>query len=337
MDVGEVDRLTNQLDLQARAIAAVVGVVDIAVAGLSQTWAGEDLAVFTALWHRTHRPRAQSISDELLAWVTELRRQASQQESTSGAWGPGNVKAMARNMLAFAKAAEQWNQKSTTALPAGWHLLSGQELRGLGIDPSSLHRPGGTGLDASIFTDGHGHFVISYAGTAGSLNSRDWVEDGKGVVSPLLANASGQTQQAADLARELVAKVGVDNVELTGHSLGGRDAAVASVASGAHAVTFNAAGVTDEDLLYARDVSGRPVSFEGYLLGKATGGLTLHDPHDEARVTNYVIADDIVTDGQAIGSALLGTRTALGQTVVLPSETLNPFEAHHLDNFDGKV
>lgn len=87
MDVDEVERLAGRLDLQARAVAAVVGVVDSAVAGLAGIWAGEDLDAFRAVWHQTHRPKAMGLGDQLTGWVTELRRQVAEQRAASGGSG----------------------------------------------------------------------------------------------------------------------------------------------------------------------------------------------------------------------------------------------------------
>jgi hypothetical protein len=84
MDVDEVEQLAARLDLQAKAVATVVGVVDAAVSGLSGIWSGDDLDSFRGVWHQTHRPRALSIGEQLSGWVTELRRQVTQQRGASG-------------------------------------------------------------------------------------------------------------------------------------------------------------------------------------------------------------------------------------------------------------
>ena len=112
---------------------------------------------------------------------------------------------------------------------------------------------------------------------------------------------------------------------------------MASVASGAPAVTFNASGVTDEDLLYAKVVWGHPVSLPEYVFDKIAGGDPLRATVDQSKITNYVIANDAVTDGQIIGHAAVGTRTALGKMVPLATDTWSPLDAHNLDNFDGQL
>jgi hypothetical protein len=245
----------------------------------------------------------------------------------------GQVALPARDLLKFSAAAED----PSAALPAGWSTLTAAQLRALGIDPASLH-DATSGLDASVFTDGHGHYVIGYAG---SKQTVDWVEDGFGIASGGLPALSPQTVGAVALARTLVGHVGADNVEITGHSLGGRDASIASVATGTRAVTFNAAGVTDDDLTYVQLTS--PGGGAGDLaletnpvmrvIDNMTDGSLIRASVDQSKITNYVIVNDFVTDGTILANA----RTALGGIVVLPTDTPNPLAAHDLSNFDGKV
>jgi hypothetical protein len=211
-------------------------------------------------------------------------------------------------------------------------------LRRLGIDPTALHNKS-SGLDATVYTDGRGNYVLSFAGSAGNLftpleaSSVDWRENYKSAASGLIANQSAQTQESVNLAMQLKTVVGSDHLTLTGHSLGGRDAAVASVATGAPAVTFNAAGVTDEDLLYANEVAGRHTNLAGYVLGKLSGGETLRDSTPQAQITNYVVSNDVLTLGQMSTSA----RDALGTMHPVLTDTNDPLDAHNLSHFDGKV
>lgn len=89
MDVGEVERVADRLEIQAKAVQAIVGVVDAAVSGLMGIWSGADVEDFAAGWHQSHRPRTQTVADQLGAWVDQLRQQAQQQDLTSG--GTGSV------------------------------------------------------------------------------------------------------------------------------------------------------------------------------------------------------------------------------------------------------
>lgn len=237
-------------------------------------------------------------------------------------------------MLAFAKNAENPHAE----LPKGWSTVDDAGLRKLGIDPKALHNRS-SGLDATIYTDGRGNYVLSYAGSAGNLwtpleaSSVDWRENYKSAASGIVANQSGQTQEAVNLAMQLKTSVGADHLTLTGHSLGGRDAAVASVATGASAVTFNAAGATDEDLLYANEVAGRHTNLAGYVLGKLSGGETLRQSTPQTQIANYVISNDILTISQMSTSA----RDALGDLHPVLTDTDDPIDAHNLNHFDGKI
>lgn len=87
MDVGEVEHIAAQLELEVNAINAVVSVIDRGVSALAGVWMGDDVAAFSGLWHQSHRPRAQSVADSLSTWVTQLREQARDQTHTSGGRG----------------------------------------------------------------------------------------------------------------------------------------------------------------------------------------------------------------------------------------------------------
>jgi type VI secretion system secreted protein VgrG len=115
-----------------------------------------------------------------------------------------------------------------------------------------------------------GHVVVAYRGTQ-PPSVQDWVignlAQGAGIPTPRYAEAVG-------VAREAVAKYG-DNVEFTGHSLGGGEAAAGALATGRHADTFNAAGL-------------HPMSYLYY-------GL---NPLDQGHVDNYTVQGEILTTAQ---------------------------------------
>ncbi len=125
--------------------------------------------------------------------------------------------------------------------PAGWNRVDSQVLMSQGIDPAALEDPA-TGFRAGIFTDGDGRYVLAFSG---SNDGQDWLNN--------LAQGQGlpaaQYAQAVQLASQAQAAFGQDgNLVITGHSLGGGLAAIASAETGAAAVTFNAAGVHDDTL-----------------------------------------------------------------------------------------
>lgn len=340
LDPAEVTRAADALAHQANALDTITGHVDALIRTAMHHWSGPEAQDFHQWWVGQHRPRTVDAARGLHSLSANLRAQVRDQEHASGMAGrsPSAGSAPAPRtpsaMLAFAKNAEN----PRDPLPPGWNAVDDAGLRKLGIDPRALHNRS-SGLDATVYTDGRGNYVLSFAGSAGDLrtpwesSSVDWRENYKSAASGLIANQSAQTQESVNLAMQLKSAVGPGHLELTGHSLGGRDAAIASVATGAPAVTFNAAGVTDEDLLYANEVAGRHTSLGGYLLGKATGGESLRMSTPQSQITNYVVADDVLTIGQLISPA----RDALGTVHVVPTDTIDPVDAHNLNHFDGKI
>lgn len=142
-----------------------------------------------------------------------------------------------------------------TSLPAGWtHVSTQEDLDALGLTNDELAKMGleldpgtgmlvsteGTGFQAAVFIDGDGNVVAAYAGTdpasgADIITNADQATEqmeGQYITGMLLA---AKLQENLPEGRSLV---------LTGHSLGGGIARGASVATGAPAVTFNAAGLS---------------------------------------------------------------------------------------------
>lgn len=92
-----------------------------------------------------------------------------------------------------------------------------------------------TGLNAVAYRSKlDGHVVVAYRGSEGGM---DWASN----ISQGLGSYTPQYASAVNVAREAKAMYG--NVEFTGHSLGGGQAAAAAMATGSHADTFNAAGL----------------------------------------------------------------------------------------------
>ena len=121
----------------------------------------------------------------------------------------------------------------------GWTRLTGDQLAQAGIDPASLEDPG-TGFRAAIYQDKNGDHVLAFAG---SNDIQDWLnnaEQGLGI-------SAAQYNQAVALATEAKAAFG-NSLAITGHSLGGGLASIASLATDAAGVTFNAAGLNDETI-----------------------------------------------------------------------------------------
>ncbi|SNS92605.1 MULTISPECIES: type VI secretion system tip protein TssI/VgrG [unclassified Azospirillum] len=124
-------------------------------------------------------------------------------------------------------------------LPPGYSVVSQDELRMLGINPSSLNDPK-TNFRAEVYKkdgiDGP-EYVVAYRGTDFSKFA-----DIKDNALQAFGAENEHYKQAIKLAREMnIATNG--KVSFTGHSLGGGMASAAAVATGRPAITFNAAGL----------------------------------------------------------------------------------------------
>ena len=98
-----------------------------------------------------------------------------------------------------------------------------------------------SGLRAAVYANADGQVVLAYAGT------NDFPDVVGADAGQAFGIDSAQYNQAITLAKEAKAAFG-DNVVFTGHSLGGGLASAASLATGNAAVTFNAAGLSNDTL-----------------------------------------------------------------------------------------
>lgn len=130
-----------------------------------------------------------------------------------------------------------------------------------------------TGLNAVAYRSNlDGHVVVAYRGSESAV---DWASN----VSQGLGSYTPQYASAVNVGREAQALYG--NVEFTGHSLGGGQAAAAAMATGSHADTFNAAGLNPASYLEyginpfnARNVESWQV--DGEILSAAQKYTPLH-------------------------------------------------------------
>lgn len=119
---------------------------------------------------------------------------------------------------------------------AGWSRLTDDQLQQAGIDPASLEDPS-TGFRAAIYQDKNGDHVLAFAG---SNDAKDWLNNAEqGIGLP-----ATEYNQAVALATEAKVAFG-GSLAITGHSLGGGLASIASLATDSAAVTFNASGLND--------------------------------------------------------------------------------------------
>jgi hypothetical protein len=277
-----------------------------------------------------------AVQQSLVEMASGLERQIAEQEKASGVGGDAGGHGVGHSgapaavtpatLLDFAAAAYGTDHP----LPDGWRDLTPSELKKLGLSPADFHLA--NGMDARLVTDGHGHYVLAYAG---SITATDWAQNGLSAYSSAgLANRSGQVESSVDLAKRVSSQVGADHLTLTGHSLGGRDAALASLATGSNAVTFNAAGATDEDILYAQEVGGHHENLAQFAISKATFGISNDWWTDQSHIVNYETSDDplsFIQQNLPVVSSI--ARDPLGYTVVVPDYT----HFHDLKGFKGKI
>ncbi len=157
---------------------------------------------------------------------------------------------------------------SPAGAPAGATRVSDTELTAMGIDPALLHKPD-IGFEAGLYALETGGYALAFRGTD------DWSLATTGDTDDNLAQGLGlgslQHSAASIAAMEVSHAIGTENMQVTGHSLGGGLAAAAAGRTGVQATTFNAAGIAD-------------ASISGYSLAFADG-----------QVTNYRTTGDILS------------------------------------------
>ncbi|HEX8659183.1 MAG TPA: type VI secretion system tube protein TssD [Hymenobacter sp.] len=126
-----------------------------------------------------------------------------------------------------------------TPEPEGWHMLNPSELKEkYGLDQAALLDPK-SGFKAALYLSSFERppkLIIAYAGT----------EDKKDIIADLQQGTGLKNEQynrAMKLADAVLDKVDKDEIETTGHSLGGGLASAATVVTGVKGYTFNAAGL----------------------------------------------------------------------------------------------
>ena len=327
---------------QMRALAAAF---ERAAAQLNQTsqkvrngiqisaWVGPFAVRFRRTWESEHSVKLRQAAAALSAQARQLRLEADQQDKASSA-SPGSSTGgrlssnsqgghpgvSHRDLVDFARSGTS-NEPGVSI--DGYTLLTKRELEKLGIE-LDLHDQK-TGFDAKVYRDTSGRVVVAFGGTEGEGISPDVVNDLAGV------NPLAETPQAGasvQLALALKNSVGAENLVFTGHSLGGRNAALASVATGAPAVTFNAAGVGAADYLYASTAGGGSVSIVQYVAGMGDRSNRLSTDsmlRSAPEVTNYSTHNDPLSLLQDVSSSLLVhvAPTALGDQRVVGSHQGN--------------
>lgn len=186
-----------------------------------------------------------------------------------------------------------YSYRDEVPLPDGWEDL-GQHDPNIQriIDDIGLKGGDSSGLKFSVLKKaGEDKYVVAFAGTDFPKEWTDLYQD-KVFVKDARADVQGmfsQDEEQIKLARKAVQRlckeggIPLENMEFTGHSLGGRLAAEMSVQYARPATTFNAAGVSEETR-------------------KQYEYLMAHTKNHYTGVRNVVTEHDFLTNLQSMGS-----------------------------------
>ena len=320
----------------------------------SAGWVGEDADAFKSDWDSNLTVLMRNVVDSLRERNTSLNQQADEQEkasavngSISGAKGVGSIaksgsggsgsdpyngkprEGEAGRDADYARLA-QAAYETGDPIPDGWRKVDAEELKKLGIDPSELDTE--SGMQASVYQNADGKYVLAFRGTELGLT----VEGAKDVGNDILGGTvtSFQVNDAISLSTKLAKAVGRENVDFTGHSLGGELASAAALATGGAAVTFNAAGLSDTSQALAR---GKCIDNFGY---------DAQAPKDGSNVKAYSFVLDPLNGVQdstpRFGGPDVIMPRAYGErhVVFMNSDTkfsANPIDYHHMEYLYGPL
>lgn len=204
--------------------------------------------------------------------------------------------------------------------PEGDHLVDDNGNR-VEIDPASLE-DSASGFRASIYRNDAGQVVVAFAGTDPSE-----MPDIGADAAQAFGLETTQYNKAVDLAKKAEVAFGDGNVIFTGHSLGGGLASTAALSVDATAVTFNAAGPSNDTL---RDLGFSP-------------NETRAELEDSGQIRHYIVDGDPLNLAQSGIPALpipvvgpLSPPDAVGHTlrIELP-EGMRPLIDSHGGGGDG--
>lgn len=267
MDADVVEALGKQLRTQGQSIRMTVSKVDALVNQAGRQWDGGRSRAFVIQWQLTHRRDLLQLAESIEGLGQAALNNASEQRAVSASGATPSTSPSShqeRSLRDYASLVGAAYGGSETHA-AGYEVLSDAELSEMGIDPASLNDKR-TGFQAVVLRGYDGRLVVSFAGTN---DTNDIVGDivAGGRTPDTRADFEGshgttaQSAQALALGLKVAQYAGKDNVEFVGHSLGGRNAAIAAIATGSKAVTFNAAGVSDRDIEIALATREAPENF----------------------------------------------------------------------------
>ena len=303
----------------------------------SAGWVGEDADTFKADWDSNLTALVRNVVDSLRERNTNLNQQADEQEKASAVNGAaGGAKAVggAAKAANGGSGSDPYNGKPREGeegrdadyarlaqaayetgdpIPDGWRKVDAEELKKLGIDPSDLDTE--NGMQASVYQNADGKYVLAFRGT--ELDRQPGLDLRNDIEGAVVT--SFQVSDAIDVSTKLALAVGRENVDFTGHSLGGELASAGALATGGKAVTFNAAGlsVTSETIARANCINNF--------------GFNAQAPMDGSNVKAYCYAYDPLNGGQDIAHSNTITDfiapRAYGERHIIPaSEGADPLD-----------
>ena len=303
----------------------------------SAGWVGEDADTFKADWDSNLTALVRNVVDSLRERNTSLNQQADEQEKASAVNGAaGGAKAVggAAKAANGGSGSDPYNGKPREGeegrdadyarlaqaayeegdpIPDGWRKVDAEELKKLGIDPSDLDTE--NGMQASVYQNADGKYVLAFRGT--ELDRQPGLDLRNDIEGAVVT--SFQVSDAIDVSTKLALAVGRENVDFTGHSLGGELASAGALATGGKAVTFNAAGlsVTSETIARANCLNNF--------------GFNAQAPMDGSNVKAYCYAYDPLNGGQDIAHSNTITDfiapRAYGERHIIPaSEGADPLD-----------
>ena len=303
----------------------------------SAGWVGEDADTFKADWDSNLTALVRNVVESLRERNTNLNQQADEQEKASAVNGSASTAGTGSAAKAAngSSGSDPYNGKPREGeagrdadyarlaqaayeegdpIPDGWRKVDADELKKLGIDPSELDTA--NGMQASVYQNADGKYVLAFRGTEPNRQAAlDIANDVAGGVA-----TSPQVLDAINVSTKLAQAVGRENVDFTGHSLGGELASAGALATGGKAVTFNAAGlsVTSETIARANCINNF--------------GFNAQAPMDGSNVKAYCYAYDPLNGGQDFAHRNTVTDfiapRAYGERHIIPAaEGANPLAA----------
>ena len=323
----------------------------------SAGWVGEDADAFKTDWDSNLTVLVRNVVDSLRERNTSLNQQADEQEkasavngSISGVKGVGSIaksgsggsgsdpyngkprEGEAGRDADYARLA-QAAYETGDPIPDGWRKVDAEELKKLGIDPSELNTV--SGMQASVYQNADGKYVVAFRGTELGLT----VEGLKDVAADVqgAAAVSFQVEDAMNLSTKLAQAVGRENVDFTGHSLGGELASAAALATGGAAVTFNAAGLSETSQAIAR---GKCIDNFGYDAQAPMDGSNVKAYSYELDPLNNfqddMHANPLTFRDKSIPRAY-GERHIVQADFITKISPHNPIDYHHMDYLYGPL